>query len=66
MGNTTVIEIKVTEEDAKKLLQAFQDGKLAELGVVSVAPIETQEKRWTESNRVSNDKSRESNSHERS
>ena len=29
MGNTTVIEIKVTEEDAKKLLQAFQDGKLA-------------------------------------
>lgn len=41
------LTLSMHEEDAEKLMQAFKDGKLAELGVLDIKFPEALEKKWT-------------------
>ena len=47
------IRIKLSRDDADRLIQAFRDGKLAELGVLEIQQVaDSGEKQWAASEEV--------------
>ena len=41
------LTLSMNQDDAERLMQAFKDGKLAELGVLDIKFPEAIEKKWT-------------------
>ncbi len=50
----TVIVLRMSAEDAERAMQAFKDGKLAELGITAldIAPEAESLGKWTQSQRA--------------
>jgi hypothetical protein len=50
-GRTRLIAVEVSVEDAKRIQQAFADGKLKELGIIDIksdTELDPTSKEWTE------------------